>query len=87
MHVHTHYERETRGPLRPGSRAHLRALEALWVFYALSCYLSLSLKHSDTKWDINNIVDQSLGEGCTPVAPPPLNSPLLTFRAELTPDL
>ena len=33
----------------PGPAA--RALEALGVFYALSCYLSLILEHSDTKWD------------------------------------
>ena len=30
-------------PLRPRSRACLRVLEALWVFDALSCYLSLIL--------------------------------------------
>ena len=35
--------------LRPGSRARFRALEALRVIDALSCYLSLIFKHSDTK--------------------------------------
>ena len=51
MCAHAHHEREARGPLRPGSSARLRALEALRVFYALLCYLSLIFKHSDTKWD------------------------------------
>ena len=49
MCMHAHPKREARSPLRPGSRAHLRALEALGVFDALSCYLSLIFKHSDTK--------------------------------------
>ena len=35
------HEREARSPLRPGSRARLRALEALEIFGALSCYLSV----------------------------------------------
>ena len=42
-------------------RDRLRALEALGVFDALSCYLSLIFKHSDTTWDLKNIVDQILG--------------------------
>ena len=50
MCAHAHLEHEERSPLRAGSRA-------LWVFDAISCYLSLSFKHSDTKWG-NNIVDQ-----------------------------
>ena len=36
MCPHSHYERETRSPYRQGSRARLRALEALWVFFMLS---------------------------------------------------
>ena len=46
-------------------RARLRALlEALGFFDTLSCYLSLIIKHSDTKWDNKkNIVDQILGVG------------------------
>ena len=64
MYAHVHHERET----RPGSRA----LEALGVFYALSCYLSIIFKHSGTNWD-KNIVDQILG---VPAAPP-LDSPLM----------
>ena len=48
---HAHYEREARSPLQPGSRARLWAPEALGVIDALSCYLSLILKHADTKWD------------------------------------
>ena len=49
----------------------LRAMEALRVFYALLCYLSLMLKHSDTKWDkkYKKTVDQTLG-GRAPDAPP-----------------
>ena len=47
-----HQDHEARSPLRLRSNA----LEALGV-YALSCYLSLSLKHSDTKRDTKNIVD------------------------------
>ena len=40
-----------RGPAGPGSSG---------VLDAVSCYLSLSLKHSDTKLDIKkNIVDQN----------------------------
>ena len=37
-------------PYTAGSRGRLRALEALGFFDALSCYLSLIFKHSDTKW-------------------------------------
>ena len=38
---------------------------------ALSCYLSLIFKHSDTKWDLKkrNLVDQILVEH-VPTAPP-----------------
>ena len=51
MCAHAHHKREAQSPLRPGSRACKRALEALGFFFcALSCYLSLSFKHSDTKW-------------------------------------
>ena len=39
MCAHAHYERETRSSFRQGSRARLRALEALWVFL---CSLVLS---------------------------------------------
>ena len=46
--LHAHHEREARSPLRPGSRARLKALEALGVFDALLCYLILIFKHSDT---------------------------------------
>ena len=43
---------------RQGFRARLRALEAIGLFFnALSCYLSLILKHSDRKFDWKNIVD------------------------------
>ena len=45
MYAHAHHEREAQSPLRPGSRAHLKTLDAL------SCYLSLIFKLSDTKWD------------------------------------
>ena len=46
-------EHEPRSPLRPGPMARLRALETLGVFNALSCYLSLILEHSDTKYGQN----------------------------------
>ena len=52
MCTHAHHKREAQSPLRLGSRVHLRALEALWIFDALSCYLSLIFKYSDTKWDL-----------------------------------
>ena len=61
-----HDERETRNPFRQGSRAR--------VFYALSCYLSLIFKHSDTKWDLRNH-SLSILRGRPPVAPP-LDPPL-----------
>ena len=53
------------------------ALEALGVFYALSCYLSLIFKHSDTIWDLTKlkIVDQFFFGGGAPIAPP-LNPPM-----------
>ena len=35
--------------------APLRALEALRVFDALSCYTNLIFKHSDTKWGENAV--------------------------------
>ena len=44
-------------------------------YEALSCYLSLIFKLSDTKWDTKHIVDQILEGGGAPVAPP-LNLPL-----------
>ena len=65
--------------LRLGSRASFRAMEALRVLDALSCYLSLIFKHSDTKWDTKNIVDQILGGG-VPDAPP-LNPALELLHA------
>ena len=61
--------------VRPGSRAHSRALEAFMIFDSLSCYIcSLISKHSDTKWNIKNIVDQILWGS---LLRPPLNPPLL----------
>ena len=41
MCAQAHHEHEARYPLRPGSRARSRTPEALGVFDALSCYLSL----------------------------------------------
>ena len=49
MRAHAHHEARSPNPLRQGSRARLRALEALNGFDALLCYLSLIFKHSDTK--------------------------------------
>ena len=62
MCAHALHKREAWSPLRPGSRARLRALGAPGGFDALSCYLSLIFKQSDTKWDKKNphIVDQIL---------------------------
>ena len=51
MYMHAHLECEAQSPLQPGSRALKWALEALGGLDALSCYLSLIFKHSDTKWD------------------------------------
>ena len=56
MCAHAHHERLARCPLRPGSRARLGPLEALRVFCALSCYISLIFKHSDTKLDKYKVV-------------------------------
>ena len=36
MRTHAHHEREAQRPLRPGSRARFRALEALGFFLMLS---------------------------------------------------
>ena len=33
------------------------------VLDGLSCYLSLILKHSDTKLDLKNIIDQNVDRG------------------------
>ena len=41
-----------------GVKGPLKVLEVLGVYDALSRYLSLIFKHSDTKWDTNHIVDQ-----------------------------
>ena len=65
MCMHIHHKGE----------AHLRALEALGIFNALLCYLSLIFKRSETKRGKKHIVDQILGRGggggaCTPVVPP-----------------
>ena len=50
--VRTHiHKRKAPCLLWQGSRANLRALEALGFVYAVSCYLCLiSIKHSDSKW-------------------------------------
>ena len=48
MCVDAHHEHGAQCLLRPGSRARLKALEALRVFDDLSSYLSLISKHSDT---------------------------------------
>ena len=60
--------------------APLRALDALAyrVLDALSCYLSLILKHSDTKLDLKNSRLKLRGaRACC--APPPLDPPLNTM--------
>ena len=65
---HAHHEREAQSPLRPGEAA-------VGGFVALSCYLSLTFKHSDTKWGGKHSRSNIRGGGA-PVAPPSLNSPL-----------
>ena len=51
------------GPLKgPGSSR---------VLDALSCYLSLIFRHSDTKWDWKNIYSRSKFRGASMIAPPP----------------
>ena len=72
MCAHAHHERKARSPLRPGSRTRLRALEALGTFDALSCYLSLIFKHSDTKWDKKTHSRSNLRGGARPPLDPPL---------------
>ena len=72
----THHEREARSPLRPGSRARLRALEALGGFW---CSLKLFEPYFSAFWykmggGGGNIVDQILGRRA-PVSPP-INTPL-----------
>ena len=47
VHRDAYHEHENRSPLRPGS-----TLETLGDFDALSCYLSLIFKYSDTKLDL-----------------------------------
>ena len=67
--------------IRPGSRARLRALEALGGFDALSCNLSLIFKHSEYKMEYKtNIVYQILGGA--PAAPPPPPDPPLICNEE-----
>ena len=64
--AHAHHKREARSPLQLGSRAHLRALEALGGGGgggggggdALSCYLSLFLSILIQNGILKNIVDQ-----------------------------
>ena len=75
-----HHERKAQSPLQPGSRARLRSLEALEVFDALLCYLSLILKRSDTKLDIKKpTVGQIFGgRACCVVPPPPPPPPKST---------
>ena len=88
MCAHAHHGHKARRPLWPGSRVRLRDLEALGVFfYALSCYLSLIFKHSDTKWEKKNHSQSNLGGGGAPVAPP-LNLPwhILFIKHSIVPD-
>ena len=59
--AHTSRARSPKFLIRPGSRPHSS--------------LSLIYKHSDTKWDFKNTVDQILGGGGG-VLRPPLNPPL-----------
>ena len=69
--AHAHHEHEPRSPLWPGSRARLRALEALGFFFFMlshaiwALFLSILIQNGIEK----NIVDQILG-GRAPVVPP-----------------
>ena len=76
--AHVHHEREARSPfIRPGSRAHVRAMEALRVFNTILCYLSLIFEHSDTKWDFYK---QNIWGGGARLLRPPLNPPLFQWH-------
>ena len=65
MCIHAHQERELRSPLRPGSRACLRALETLQGFWC-SLVLSILIQNGINK----NRVDPFFMGGGAPVAPP-----------------
>ena len=70
-----------RSPKSLTSGVQLWALDALGVFDALSRYLSLTFKHSDTKWNKTKH-SRSNFRGRTPVAPP-LNPPLIMKHAAI----
>ena len=60
---HTHYEREALSPLRPGSRVRLRALEAIRVFYAISCATWALFVRQSEKNGIKNTQSIQFGGG------------------------
>ena len=75
--VRTYMTSAKRGvPYKTGVQCILKGPGSSRVLDALSCYLSLIIKHSDTKWDKKNIVDQSLGERVCCCHPPPPPVPL-----------
>ena len=75
MCAHAHYDHETQRPFRQDSKARLKALEALGLFYALSCYLRIIFNHSDAKWDL-----KTSGFFWGAQVAPPLNPPLCDIR-------
>ena len=71
MVVHTYHKREARSPYGRGPGP--SSLEALQVFDAISCYMSLIFKlfkHSDAKWEKKYCQSKLGGGGGTPAAPP-----------------
>ena len=63
-------------PVKGGVQCPLKGPGNSRALEALSCYLSLLLKQSDTKVDLKDIVDQNL-EGAS--VAPPLDPPLCSF--------
>ena len=65
-----------------GVQGLLKGPGSSWGFYAISCYLSLVFKHSDTKWAKKKKSQSNFrGEGA-PIAPP-LDPPLFHLRHDL----
>ena len=71
--THNHKVRSLKSRIYGRGPGHaLGPMEALRVSDALSCYLSLNFKHSDTKWDFKKTVDNFFG-GRLLRPPPPVS--------------
>ena len=75
MCTHADHRRKARSPFTDGLQAALKGPGSSRVFYALSCYLSLIFKHSDTKWPIKSVNHNLGGGGGEAPAVPPLDPP------------